>query len=106
MAESKTRTRIKKDLLDQLAKREMTQSYYISLVDDYMNLWDVKNALLENIKTKGVTITYDNGGGQKGEKKNDCVPELTKINAQMLKLLTELGLRGADVKPQEKEFEL
>lgn len=100
------REMMKKDLLSQLEERGMVQAYYISLVDDYLRMWDVKNALLDNIEEKGVTIIYDNGGGQRGEKKNDCVPELSKINGQMLKLLNELGLRGADVKPAKKEFEL
>ena len=76
----------------------MTQRFYVSLVDDYISMWDVKNQLLSNIEENGVTITYNNGGGQQGEKKNDCVPELYRVNAQMLKLLSELGLRGADVK--------
>lgn len=97
---------IKKDLLSQLNERGMTQSYYISLIDDYLYLWDVKNELVENIRENGVTITYNNGGGQSGEKKNDCVPELTKVNGQMLKLLNELGLRGADIKLPDKEFAL
>ena len=97
---------IKKDLLSQLKERGMTQSYYISLIDDYLYLWDVKNELVENIRENGVTITYNNGGGQSGEKKNDCVPELTKVNGQMLKLLNELGLRGADIKLPDKEFAL
>ena len=97
---------IRKDLLDQLNSRGMTQGFYISLVDDYISLWDVKNQLLENIAENGVTITYNNGGGQSGQKKNDCVPELYRVNAQMLKLLSELGLRGADIKIQADEFEL
>ena len=89
---------IKKDLLEQLEKRGMTQKFYTSLVDDYISLWEVKNQLLKNIEENGVTIIYNNGGGQQGQKKNDCVPELYRISAQMLKLLSELGLRGADVK--------
>lgn len=94
------------DLLNQLQERGMTQNYYVSLVHDYMDLWDVKNELIANIRKNGVMIAYNNGGGQSGTRKNDCVPELTKINAQMLRLLSELGLRGADIKPEEKEYTL
>ena len=54
--------------------------------------------IIFSIEENGVTIIYNNGGGQQGQKKNDCVPELYRISAQMLKLLSELGLRGADVK--------
>lgn len=100
------RTKIKNDLLEQLKTRSMTQSYYISLIDDYLALWDVKNELIEDIKKRGVSIIYNNGGGQKGRKKNDSVAELNKTNMQMLKLLSELGLRGADYKTPEEDFEL
>lgn len=97
---------IKKDLLEQLKKKGATQSYYNSLVDDYLSFYDVKNELLEDIKERGVAIPWNNGGGQTGVKKNDSVAELTKINAQMLKILSELGLRGADIKVEDEYEEL
>lgn len=97
---------IKKDLIEQLNARGMTQRFYVSLVDDYISMWDVKNQLLSNIEENGVTITYNNGGGQSGQKKNDCVPEFYRVNKQMLSLLSELGLRGANVEPEKEEFEL
>lgn len=97
---------IKSDLLAQLKERGMTQAYYISLVDDYMSLWTVKNELIENIRENGVMVEYKNGANQYGTKKNDCVPELTKVNGQMLKLLHELGLRGANIEPEKEEFSL
>lgn len=103
---NKERDLIKKDLLAQLNEKGLTQKYYVSLVDDYLALWDIKNMLIAEIKADGVVITYNNGGGQKGKKKNDAVPELNKTNAQMLKILSELGLRGADVKVENKDFEL
>ena len=106
MMMKKERDLIKSDLLKQIKERGLIQSYYISLVDDYLSLWDVKNALIENIQEEGVVIAYNNGGGQTGQKKNDAVPELSKVNGQMLKLLHELGLRGADIGPEKEEFEL
>lgn len=106
MTYEKDRKIIKDDLLKQLKENGLTRSYYISLVDDYMDLWDVKNELIAQIKEHGVMITYNNGGGQSGRKKNDCVPELTKLNAQMLKLLNELGLRGADIEIEKPEYTL
>lgn len=100
------RNLIKKDLLEQLHKRGATQSYYNSLVDDYLSFYDVKNNLIEDIEERGVAIPWNNGGGQCGVKKNDSVAELTKINAQMLKILSELGLRGADIKVEDEYEEL
>lgn len=101
-----SREKIKKDLLEQLQEKGLTQSFYTSLVDDYLDLWDIKNMLIKNIREEGVVITYNNGGGQTGRKKNDAVPELNKVNGQMLKILCDLGLRGADIKVEKTDFEL
>ena len=85
--------KIKSDLFDQLDRNCTTGRYYIDLVNDYMAMWDTKNLLIEDIQIRGVSITYDNGGGQTGTKKNDSVAELLKVNAQMLKLLDAIGVR-------------
>ena len=93
----KLRKKIQEDLMAQLKERGMTQMYYVSLVEDYLSFWDIKNELIADIEERGVSTVYDNGGGQRGYKKNDSVPELNRTNAQMLKILSELGLRGADI---------
>lgn len=98
---------LRDDLINQLRERGLEQkSHYISLIDDYCRLWDVKNLLFDDVKKRGVNVEYNNGGGQKGYKKNDSLSELTKVNGQMLKILSELGLRGADVVAKEEEVEL
>ena len=102
----KERELIKKDLIEQLNKKGAIQQFYISLVDDYLSLWDMKNALIEDIELRGVSIEWNNGGVQQGRKKNDSIAELNKTNAQMLKILSELGLRGADIKAVEEDEEL
>lgn len=102
-----TEKEIKKDLMAQLALRDLhTQSYYVSLVDDYISLWRVKNNLIKDIEERGVSVRYDNGGGQHGYKKNDSVGELTRLNRQMLSLLSELGLRAANIEKEEEEVTL
>ena len=102
-----TEKEIKKDLMAQLALRDLDkQSYYVSLVDDYVSLWQVKNKLIADINSRGVNVTYDNGGGQRGYKKNDSVGELTRLNKQMLSLLSELGLRAANIEKEEEEVTL
>lgn len=102
----KEQEKIRKDFMKQLELRDMTQTYYISLVDDYISLWKIKNSLVKDINDRGVSVQYNNGGGQSGFKKNDSVPELNKVIAQMLKILSELGLRGADIKAVEEDEEL
>lgn len=84
---------IKTDLLDQLDRNGTVGEYYIDLVEDYMDLWVTKSLLVDDIQTRGVTVRYDNGGGQKGRKKNDSVDQRLKVNAQMLKLLAEIGIK-------------
>ena len=84
---------IKTDLLDQIERNGTTGKYYADLVGDYMDMWVTKCLLVDDIQQRGVTMSYDNGGGQKGRKKNDSVEQRIKINAQMLKLLAELGVK-------------
>lgn len=91
--ESELYGEIKQDLLDQLERNGTTGKYYNDLVNDYMDLWVTKCLLVDDIQQRGVTVKYDNGGGQKGKKKNDSVEQRIKVNAQMLKLLSELGIK-------------
>jgi phage terminase small subunit len=97
---------IKKDLLDQLDRNGVYGKHYLDLIDDYMSLWEIKNKLIEDIKTRGVSVHWCNGGGQEGYKKNESISELNKTNAQMLKILNELGLKasssGAGDDPDEE----
>ncbi|KOA76604.1 RNA polymerase sigma 70 [Clostridium botulinum] len=90
---------IQEDLLNQLKENETHGKHYEDLVSDYMALWDIKNRLIEDIRVNGVAIEWNNGK-QAGKKKNDSIGELNKTNAQMLKILSELGL-----KPSPKEVE-
>lgn len=91
------RNTVKADLKNQLVKNGNDTRYYLSLLDDYMDMWDFKNSLIEDIKNRGVYIEYDNGGGQKGTRKNDSLKELRDTNASMLKLLNALGIEPSEV---------
>jgi phage terminase small subunit len=85
---SKLRSNIEKDLIEQLNEKGAGHAHYIDMVKDYMSLWDVKNLLIEDINERGVVVTW-NGN----KKKNDSIGELNKTNAQMLKILSELDLK-------------
>ena len=97
---------IKKDLVDQLERNGVFQKHYLDLVDDYMSLWDIKNELIKDIKKRGVSVFWCNGGGQEGQKKNDSIAELNKTNAQMLKILNELGLKAERKEPDDDNEEM
>lgn len=94
---------IKQDLLDQLERNGTTGEHFINLVEDYMGLWKIKNLLFEDVNKRGITIDYDNGGGQKGSKKNDKVDQLLKVNERMLKLLNDLGIKAMAVSGENKD---
>ncbi|MCC5465552.1 P27 family phage terminase small subunit [Pelosinus sp. Bkl1] len=86
---------IKKDLIDQLERNGVYGNHFLDVVEDYMSLWEIKNKLIRDIESRGVSIEWSNGGGQGGFKKNDSIGELNKTNAQMLKILNELGLKAS-----------
>lgn len=94
------RKRIEKDLLSQLEEKWISGSHYVDLVQDYLSLWDVKNELIEDIKTKGIKVS-----GMHGPKSNPSINDLNKTNAQMLKILSELGLKAsAEQKDDDDDF--
>ena len=98
--------KIQKSLLDELERSGNSKEYYTSLVDDYITMWISKELLKQDIEERGVRVLYDNGGGQKGFKKNDSVEQLVKINAQMLKLLSELNIKPSNDLIGDDEDEL
>lgn len=87
------RKNIEKDLFSQLDEKGIEGEHFRDLVRDYLSLWDVKTQLIYDIELRGVVVEWSNGK-QTGEKKNESVSELNKTNAQMLKLLSELGLKA------------
>lgn len=100
------RVEIKEDLLDQLARNGTTGKYYIDLVDKYMDFWDLENELIADIKKRGAIVEYNNGGGQKGQKKNDSIDQRIKVNTRMLKILDSLGIKPVGDDSGDDEDEL
>lgn len=100
------KTDIKKDLIEQLERNGVYGNHYLDMVDDYMSLWDIKNELIKDIRSRGVTTQYNNGGGQSGYKKNDSIAELNKTNAQMLKILSELGIKAVAMEVTDTDEEM
>lgn len=103
---SKKAKKIKADLIDQLEKSGFDNEFNLDLLDDYMDMYATKQLLVEDIKERGVRVEYDNGGGQKGYKKNDSIEQRLKVNAQMLKLLNELHLTPSDMEGGDPDEEL
>lgn len=95
---------IKGDLIRQLKQNQTAGRFYTDLIEDYMDLWLTKNLLLADIKTRGVTVRYNNGGGQSGCKKNDSVEQVLKVNTQMLRILDSIGIKPTTSGDDEDEL--
>ncbi len=102
----KLRRKIELAIINQLKQKQVYKfAHYQDLVNDYMKFWDFKNMLQTDIEERGVSVEWNNGGGQKGYKKNDSISELLKVNNQMLKILFDLGVRASDLEVVEDEDE-
>lgn len=89
---SKKFVRVKQSLIDQLAEKGADIPAYTDLIDDYMSFWVAKEMTKIDIATRGVYISYNNGGGQTGTKENPSLAYQIKISSQMLKILQQLKL--------------
>ena len=85
---------IENDLRQQLEANGTYGKFFDDMIDDYMAMYVTKTLLVEDIQKRGTIVKYNNGGGQSGMKKNEAVDMFNKTNAQMLKLLAELGLKA------------
>lgn len=102
MAKTDKYQKIYNELKEQLEINDTYNAYTEDLLQDYISLARTKDKLNADIDERGVTVKYNNGGGQYGQKKNDSVTEVPRINKQMLSLLKELGISPTS-KPQKPQ---
>lgn len=86
------RDKVLNSLLEQLAIKGASVDCFEDLIQDYMSLWDTKNALIADISIRGVMFKDKSSVGIEMMKNNPSVKELVMVNKQMLMLLKELGL--------------
>lgn len=104
MAKRNARSGIKADLLSQLKRNGTVTKFYTDLVGDYMEMYDAKNKLAEDIQERGVTVAYYSNNGTVNIKKNESVGEFLKVNAQMIKLLDSMGIVPAPEVEEDDEM--
>ena len=97
---SKNYDELKKELEKQLITNNNYNKVTIELLEKYIKFTEIEDKLNTDIDKRGVSIAWDNGGGQKGRKKNDSIAELTKVNAQKLKILDKLGIKAPESKDE------
>lgn len=95
---------VKSSLIEQLENKGKDTKYYLDLVDDYMNYYDLKRQLKKDIKEKGVRYETYNGNGKKVEKSNESITNLHKTTQIMLKILQDLGLQQPIKDDDEKDY--
>ena len=98
-----TGKQIKNDLLDQLKEKGADRGFYLDLVDQYVFFWETTKRLQQDIEERGVSVHYNNGGGQTGHKKNDSMAELVKVNGQMIRILDALKIKAPEEKTTVEE---
>ena len=88
-----TANKIKKDMIQQLSMKNMTQSYYLDLVDQYVYYYNIMEDLKEDIKKNGVRVEVTSGNGFTTMKTNDSIDRAHKTTQIMLKILSDLDLK-------------
>ncbi len=86
---STIRKEVRKSLVEQLKRKGADIELFTDLVDDYMEMWDLKEMLIADIRYTGLR-TSDG-------KDNASPKQLPIINRQMLSLLKTLQIAPDDV---------
>ena len=94
---------LEKELKDQLITNNNYNKVTKELVEKYIKYTKIEDKLIKDIDKRGVNVTWNNGGGQKGVKRNDSIQESTKVNAQKLKILDKLGIKPPETKADGDE---
>lgn len=83
---------VKESLIEQLIRKGADVAVFKSLIDDYVRLWETKERLLKDIKTRGIFFEDYSSAGKKMQKQNPSTKEAVLVNAQMLKILDQLEI--------------
>lgn len=99
---TKLEKKIKRGLIKQLKDKGYTEKenpYIFDKLEDYTIFFKIKNALVKDLEHRGLIIEWSNSETSKGEKLNESLAMLLKVDAQMLKILNFL-----DLKPTNKNL--
>lgn len=91
------------DISDQLIQLSKFGKYYDDLVNEYLSLLTIREALKQDIQTQGVRYRFTNGNGKEQEKANESVTNLIKIEQILLKIVNDLGINQPFVKPSQND---
>lgn len=86
------RQKIKESLTKQLEVKNANVAHFYDLILDYLQLYDIKKALQNDIKKRGVSYETTSANGYKIIKQNQSVKDLVAVEKQMTSMLKEMGL--------------
>jgi len=84
--------------------QNMTGNHYLDMIDDYCQLFELREKLEKDIKENGIRYAVIGGNGFSTDKPNESIGNRVKVNAQMLKILTELNLKQPDKKGKANAY--
>ncbi len=87
-----TKSDIKKSLIKQLETKGADTAHFLSMIDDYMFLYDQVKAMKESIKKQGMEYESRSAAGKTYMKENPAIKNIILYNRQMLAILKELDL--------------
>ena len=86
-------------LKNQLLAQNKFGKQFDDMVEDYIFLVKLKEELQYDIKSNGIRYFTTTGNGFTSSKPNESVPNLLKVNGQMLKILQDLELKAPEENP-------
>lgn len=92
---------IKESLLKQLEKKGANIAVFEDLIDDYMTLFEMKNACRRDFKKRGATFQEVNSKGAMVEKDNPSLKNFINANKQMLSIIDKLKLDPNLIEPDD-----
>lgn len=96
--------RIRKSLKEQLNSQNKTGAHYDDLLDHYIELIKLKYLLEEDIKVRGLRHEVISGNGFTSEKANESITNLVKVSGNIMKLLSELGIKDTISKGEKDDL--
>ena len=96
---AKAKTLNKKKLNADTVKRRVRKSLeelYLDQINDYMDLWALKERLIADIEENGLRMMYEGTSGQV-EKDNPSPRQLPIVNRQMLAILKQLDISTGNI---------
>ncbi|MEG1550660.1 MAG: hypothetical protein RR355_00140 [Oscillospiraceae bacterium] len=92
MTKKQKRDAIEKSLKIQLTAKKADEIHFLDKIDEYMELWDIKQKLNLDIKKRGINFEETMSTGFTKKVSNPSVKELVAVSKQSLSILKELGI--------------